>query len=404
MNMRTMLLGTGAVFLGACRGAPPGASPVQQLVDSLRPSVETAAGMRFKSPPIVAVRSKEQVRAYLTAKLDAELPEARARGMETAYRLFGLLPDSVQLRPLLLDLLSEQVVGYYDADSAMLFGVAGSPRDQLRLVMAHEMVHALQGQYLPLDSILRDISSNDRRTAAQAILEGQATYASLAIYAPNADPARNDDFWAVYGDQVRDQQASMPVFARAPLVVREDLIFPYVAGAEFMHWWETKSGHAGEPPFGALMPASSEQVMHPDHYQRGDQPVAITIDSSGPALYEDVLGEMETDVLVAQLVGSDRPDELPALGWGGDRYRVIADPAGPVLLWYLVFDDDPARQRFVRTAGVKLERTGRPGYLSTVQQLNVDRRPAIRHILAPAPWRGWAAPPSAQVVPTTARR
>ena len=183
-------LGTAALVLAAgCRGAAPGTPSAQQLVDSLVPAVERAAHMKFKERPRVAMRSRDQVRAYLTAKLDAELPESRARGMEAAYRLFGLLPDSVRLRPLLLDLLSEQVIGYYDADSAMLFGVSGSPRDQLRLVMAHELVHALQGQYLPLDSIFHDVRSNDRLTAAQAILEGQATVASIGIYAPSAGQA-----------------------------------------------------------------------------------------------------------------------------------------------------------------------------------------------------------------------
>ena len=66
----------------------------------------------------------------------------------------------------------------------MLFGVEGADRTQLRLVLAHEMIHALQGQYLPLDSILEPATNNDRLTAAQAILEGQATLASLEVLAP----------------------------------------------------------------------------------------------------------------------------------------------------------------------------------------------------------------------------
>ena len=111
------------------------------------------------------------------------------RGLETAYRLFGLLPDTLALRTLLLDLYAEQVAGYYDPDSATLFGVAGADRAQLRLVLAHEMVHALQGQYLPLDSILKSTANNDRLTAAQSILEGQATLASIAVLAPGQDVA-----------------------------------------------------------------------------------------------------------------------------------------------------------------------------------------------------------------------
>ena len=384
-------------FSAACRGAPPGTRSAQQLVDSLVPAVERAAHMKFRQPPQVAMRSREQVRAYLAAKLDAELPESRARGMEAAYRLFGLLPDSVRLRPLLLDLLSEQVIGYYDADSARLFAVDGSPRDQLRLVMAHEMVHALQGQYLPLDSIFHDLHSNDRLTAAQAILEGQATVASINIYTRDAGSSADDDFWSVYGDQVREQQAAMPVFSRAPLVIREGLIFPYVAGAEFMHWWMTSSGHADTLPYGPRMPSSTEQVLHPDRYARGDAPIGIVIDSTGPAMHEDVLGEMETRVLLAQVAGRTRPEDLPAVGWGGDRYRVVSAPEGAALIWYVVFDDPAAAARFVRATGTALSTTARPAYQARLDTLQVGGHPAIRYLLAPAAWTGWNHVPGAVI-------
>ena len=50
-------------------------------------------------------------------------------GSRAAYRLFGLLPDTLELRGLLLDLYAEQVAGYYDPDSTTLFGVAGADRD-----------------------------------------------------------------------------------------------------------------------------------------------------------------------------------------------------------------------------------------------------------------------------------
>ena len=164
-----------ALVLADCRGEQRGAredAVLARLVDSLRAPVERASGLTFRTPPRSALRSPQQVRDYLIAKLDEELPPARMRGLETAYRLFGLLPDTLALRRLLLDLYAEQVAGYYDPDSAMLFGVAGADRSQLRLVLAHEMVHALQGQYLPLDSILKSTSSNDRLTAAQSVLEG----------------------------------------------------------------------------------------------------------------------------------------------------------------------------------------------------------------------------------------
>jgi hypothetical protein len=382
-------------FAGACRGQSRGAGEdlvLARLVDSLRVPVERAAGLTFRTPPRSALRSRDQVRAYLIAKLDEELPPARLRGLEAAYRLFGLLPDTLELRALLLDLYAEQVSGYYDPDSAMLFGVAGADRTQLRLVLAHEMVHALQGQYLPLDSILNSTASNDRLTAAQSILEGQATLASIAVLAPGQNVASTPQFWELYRDQVRAQQSAMPVFARAPLVVREALIFPYLDGAEFMHWWET-AGPKDTLPYGPRMPVSTEQILHPDRYARGDAPVPLRFAPDTGVVYEDVLGENEIRVLLAALAGSDEVQTVVPIGWGGDRFRVYDTPGGPALVWYVVWDDQRSADRFLRAAGPALQRTARPGYRAELQSMSVDGRPAVRYVLAPAAWGRWSGVP-----------
>jgi hypothetical protein len=384
---------------GGCRGEARGADPsgeLAALVDSLAPAVEKAAGLTFRSPPRSALRSRDQVRAYLLRKLDEELPPARLRGIETAYRLFGLLPDTLQLRGLLLDLYTEQVAGYYDPDSATLFGVAGADRSQLRLVLAHEMIHALQGQYLPLDSILTATANNDRLTAAQAILEGQATLASLDVLAPGQEVAEKPEFWELYREQVRAQQSSMPVFRRAPLVLREALIFPYLQGAEFMHWWR-RSPLADTLPYGPRMPVSSEQVLHPDRYARGDRPLGLAFAPDSAATYEDVMGESEIRVILAVLAGSDEVQTVVPLGWGDDRYRLYASPDGPALVWYVVWDDARSAGRFLRAAGPALGRPSRPGYRAAVDSLEVDGRAATRYVLAPSDWTGWTSLPAARL-------
>jgi hypothetical protein len=380
------------MMLGACRGEARqeretrGDADLARLVDSLRAPVEKATGLHFTSPPRSAMRSREQVRDYLIAKLDEELPPKRLSGLEGAYRLFGLLPDTLQLRPLLLDLYTEQVAGFYDPDSATLFGVEGADRTQLRLVLAHELIHALQGQYLPLDSILSARENNDRLAAAQAILEGQATLASLEVLAPGQGVAQNPQFWELYRDQVRQQQSTMPVFRRAPLVLREALIFPYLQGAEFMHWWETEGRDS--LPYGPRMPVSTEQVLHPARYARGDVPLELVFPPDSAVAYEDVLGENEIRVILATLAGSDEVQTVMPIGWGGDRFRLHRTPEGEALVWYVVWDDERSGERFLRSA-TGLRRTSRPGYRAALDSVRVGERPATRFVLAPSPWERW---------------
>ena len=62
-----------ALTLGACRGEArqtqaKSEQDLARLVDSLRGPVERATGLRFTSPPRSAMRSKDQVRAYLIRK------------------------------------------------------------------------------------------------------------------------------------------------------------------------------------------------------------------------------------------------------------------------------------------------------------------------------------------------
>jgi hypothetical protein len=390
------------VLLTSCRGEKRHTAhdaTLARLVDSLRLPVERAAGLRFKAAPRSAMRTREQVRSYLLGKLDDELPPARMRGMETAYRLFGMLPDTLSLRALLLELYTEQVAGYYDPDSTTLFGVAGADRSELRLVLAHEMVHALQGQYLPLDSILKSTADNDRLSAAQAILEGQATLASIEVLAPGREVTRTPEFWEMYREQVQQQQARMPIFAKAPLVVREALIFPYLDGAEFMHWWTTGSGHSDTLPYGPRMPVSTEQILHPERYARRDTPVPIAFAADSGSIYEDVLGEDEIRVLIAMLDGADEVQTVVPLGWGGDRFRVYDAPGGPALVWYAVWDDARSAGKFLSGSGPALRRTARPGYRAALDSLGAGGRPMTRYVLAPDRWARWDSLPDAVVRP-----
>jgi hypothetical protein len=380
----------------ACRGERAGSTPeaarLAHVMDSLRPAVEQAVGLTFKSPPRSAIRSREDVRRYLTNKLDEELTPDRERGVEAAYRLLGMIPDSVNLRALLLDLLTEQVVGYYDADSAMFFGVAGAPPEQLGVTVAHEMVHALQGQYLNLDSLLKARGDNDRATAAQAILEGQALLASIQVMAPSHDVLHDDAVWTMLKAQTRQAQNTMPKFGAAPLVVREGLIFPYVEGALFMRWWETRSGHADTVPFGARMPRSSEEILHPERYTQGDAPLRVVIDSvpGERVLHEDGLGELETTLLGATLAREQEPKYEPPLGWGGDRYRVVDTPDGPALIWYLVFDDAASAARFDAGTGALLRKRQRAGYRGEFVMTEVSGHAAARYVMAPVGWAEWS--------------
>lgn len=388
--------------LAACRGRPVDTSAngdLTRLVDSLRPAVERAAGLRFKRLPRAEIRTREQVRTYVLHQLEEALPSDKVQGLQTAYRLLGLMPDTLELRRLMLDLFTEQIAGYYEPDSTTLFAVAGADPLQLRVVLAHELVHALQDQYTPLDSLLHHPLDNDHLTAAQAILEGQATLVGLQVMVPAQNVTAMPEFWETFREQIRQQQSSMPVFKQAPRIVREGLVFPYLAGADFMRWW-AGSEHRDTVPFGRLLPLSTEQVMHPSRYGRGDAPMLIrfTLPGDSASTYEDVLGEFEIRILSAELSGAPEVTTAIPIGWGGDRFRVDLAHGGPALIWYTAWDDSASADQFRLHTANLLARRRRLGYRMEVNSMPLTGHPGVRILLAPSAWSGWAHPPEAEVV------
>jgi hypothetical protein len=116
-------------------------------------------------------------------------------------------------------------------------------------------------------------------------------------------------------------------------------------------------------------------------------------------IYEDVFGEFDMRVLAADLLEAPMTAEIATalpLGWGGDRFRVYQSADGPALVWYVVWDDDLSRTRFLNGTAQRLESRRRLGYRLVVTSLSVSRQPATRVVLAPEHWPGWGHLPTVE--------
>jgi len=407
----------GAALALAALGAAPRRAPAQNeasaqaIARDVIPAVERAVGLTFKRPPDIEVRSREQLHAYLAHKLAEELPPAELSAVERTYRAFGLIPDSTDLGKLMLNLYSEQVSGYYDPDSAALFVVRGADPLVVRLIMAHELVHALQDEYMPLDSILELHRQNDRQMAEQAVAEGQATLASIEALAPAADLGQVLGNWGVVRETIRQQQASMPVFAAAPRIVKESLLFPYLAGAEFMYAFDARRTNPDEQPYGARMPISTAQILHTAVYlaRRFPERIAFGRSPAGDTVvYDDDLGEFEIRIAL-ETWGDSEPEAIAAAaGWDGDRYELLGSRAGTALVWASAWVSDAKADGFADTlAAAWSRRTGTEGHPGDgavaeagytaggvgrrwrVDRLAAGGVPVVRLVDAPATWAGW---------------
>ena len=183
MRARVVLV---AALLGALSGCKHGdaslATDYQTLVANAVPKVEQAVGVKFKRPPRAELRSRAEVREFLVKQFEATESKSQLAGQEALYKVLGLIPDTLHLGPFLIDLLTEQVVGYYDPATKVLYLNRDAPAEYVGLTITHELVHALQDQYFDLDSLQKaSTADDDRANAAQAVVEGEAMYEQMSI-------------------------------------------------------------------------------------------------------------------------------------------------------------------------------------------------------------------------------
>lgn len=339
-------------------GAAAADTSLGSLAAELLADVEASSGLEARRPLLLARTDRDRMETFLAGQLDEELPPERARAVVAAYARFGLLEPDLDLRELLRSVYLEQVVGYYDPASDTLFVREGVPPEQLRPILVHEMVHGIQDQYMDLDSTLRALrEENDASTAAHAALEGQATFAMLE-WQLGRQTGREVDLTELPGlrgllsGADLSEVAGMPALSEAPPLVRRSLLFPYLGGLAFVQdiWRELGRRPA---PLGDDLPASTEQVLHPERYLgERDAPSRVALEGRLPRgwreVHADGLGAFETRFLLTTFLGDSARAGAAARGWDADGYRLAraVGSGDEVLVWVSVWDTPEDAREF----------------------------------------------------------
>ncbi|HET9984999.1 MAG TPA: hypothetical protein VFQ38_15475 [Longimicrobiales bacterium] len=391
---------------------------LRAMAANLLPQAEKLSGLKARRPIHVAVRTRKQLHAELVALAAADSSPDRNASAVVLQRL-GLMKDTANLLDWSIDLTTEELAGYYDPKRDTLYVLSDVPHEGIRAVVLHEIVHALQDQYVPLDSLHATGRGNgDRALAVRAAIEGQATLAmflyqvrELGIARPGSDPL--PDLSAIPRDLLIPP-AIEPLMAAAPRIVRDEAAFPYMSGAGFVQLLQRK--HPGAFPFGDNLPVSTEQVLDPERalLDRRDDPTEIHLGpraatketgvggasrggeggaatradaatgrdatggtaAAGPwkVRVEDTFGQFALTIFLLERYSLQSASL--ARGWDGDRYQLLADGSHNVLVWYILWDSPAAARRFADAYRQILHtRLGRSG---SVEQLEVDGRSVVR--------------------------
>jgi hypothetical protein len=350
----------GAAALGAQPAAEePTAVPDQAAYQRVEQEVSRLRGLQAGREVELQFMSPDQLRQYLLDAFEREyLPDERVRDHKLLVAL-GLIRPDQDLAQLSLSVLGEQVLGFYDQDSRRMHLIAEAvePTASARVVFAHEYTHALQDANFDLATLDPPDTDNDDRSAAiQAVVEGDATLL-MSLYTRQALTAA-EQLEFLRSQSESDGQA----LAAAPLVMREELLFPYQDGLRFVLQQYRAGGFGAVDNLYRDPPASTEQVLHPEKYAAREAPVAVSLLDLAGALggswrqtVENTLGELDLRILVEQ--HADRAAaERAAAGWGGDRYALLEDDQSRALVVVkTAWDSDTDASEFFLAYGRALE-------------------------------------------------
>jgi hypothetical protein len=298
--------------------------------DEIARQVSELRKLPVKRPIARGVMSKPEITKRLVQRIDEDYAAAEIAAEELALRRLGLLPRDVDYRQLVVDLLTEQVVGFYDPQVRELYIADWADPRMQRVVMAHEIGHALQDQSFDLKRFTKpDRENGDAQLGRQALVEGDGV--ALMIEFMFRELGQKNDPWA--DDTVVNAMAASSglaggaLFDKAPLFLRETLLFPYTGGLRFIAAARRTRPWSDVDAMYARPPLSTEQVLHPAKYHAGEKPLPLRTPAppslkGWKKLYTNVIGELLFGVLLREHGARKEVAERAAAGWGGDRLLV----------------------------------------------------------------------------------
>ena len=325
-------------------------------IATLARAAEKVRQLRFRTPVQVEVEDAATITRSLIDQIeDEEIERARL-----VYGSLGLVDPSSDLRALFADVVGEQVVGYYDPEDDRLVvrddvivGLAERPGDSVvdetRLVLIHELTHALQDQRLGLGETYDEERSSDEDNAYRAVVEGDATLAMLAhVLRGQGIPLSLATASIQQMSGLVDMGTLMQgeKLAESPAILRVTLVAPYVRGLQMMAAIQARGGWQAANRAFRDPPTTTEQVLHVEKFFAREPAEAIDIPNIAALdraefsiLKEDTLGELEIGVYFGQGQASET-DEPAASGWAGDRLQVLARGQEVAAIWWTTWDSE----------------------------------------------------------------
>jgi hypothetical protein len=312
----------------ASSSAPAGAPVTTDAEDAelraVLKAVATTRELPVKDRVRVTTLGREALLEKTKKKVAEEIPAGVIDLQGEVLRALGLIPPSYAVEEGLLKLVTARVAGFYDPDDKTMYLLDDLEEDQREETLPHELVHALQDQAFSIGPLLdyRE-GETDRSTAIQMLVEGDATSAGFDIAFGSAFSVDEDALQASF----LLSTSMSTVGAQTPPVLIGSLIAPYTDGFSFAQALRRHGGWRSIDAAYKDLPASTEQILHPEKYFAREQPVVVptpvvaALGEGFEAALADVNGELGLRLMLEQWTARSTATKAAA-GWAGDKYVV----------------------------------------------------------------------------------
>jgi hypothetical protein len=316
-------------WLATALGAQPAGEQVFREIDAILADLSKITGFKPLKPIQRDVIGRDQVKRFLEDRIKEEIKPEELRAEELTLKKFGFVPQDFDLKKTTVELLTEQAAAFYDYRKKRLYVLDSNSNAMQEIALVHELAHALADQHFNLAKFVdRAGESDDGAMARLAVMEGQATWLMSEYMAQRMGLSlkKSPAIVQLMSQQTAASSGQFPVFDKAPLYLRETLLFPYTQGMLFQQAVVEKEDQAAFASVFRRPPESTQQILHPEKYFAAEKPASPRLAEfrergSYRVLAEGSIGELDYSILLRQYA-SQKDAEALAPRWKGGQYRL----------------------------------------------------------------------------------
>lgn len=284
------------------------------LVKELRAITADIRGLEWKQPVESFLLTRTQVRKRMTEQIKKDMEPEKLEKMTRIVHRLRFLPEDKDPLSMALDMISSMAGGFYDPEEKKLYMVAGQDPATLKPIIVHELLHALEDQYIDLKAKHEEFEENsDGMFAFKCMVEGSAEMCRWIF--EERDPEAAAAYVAGAKTNSEAQQAQMKTMRTIPAWMMIDTLLHYRTGPNFV---AAALGDDYKGKIDALYgdgPTTQEQVLHPDRWLgekkdlpqivKWSQPLHEVLGKGWTELDNSTSGELDLAVMLDFYLGKD---------------------------------------------------------------------------------------------------